>query len=63
MGTTVKAVKAGAFEFFTKPVPEAELLTSIREAFERSRVRLAQEAEIRVLGIVTNHSRRASGRL
>ena len=47
--TTVKAMKAGAVELFTKPLPEDSLLDSIREAFERSRVRLAHEAEMRAL--------------
>jgi len=46
---TVKAVKAGAVEFFTKPFPEDELLISIREALERSRMSLAREAEMRAL--------------
>ena len=47
--TTVKAIKAGAVEFFTKPFAEDVLVTSIREALERSRVSLANEAEMRAL--------------
>ena len=47
--TTVKAMKAGAVELFTKPFPEAALLSSVREALERSRSRLAHEAELRTL--------------
>ena len=47
--TTVKAMKGGAVEFFTKPFPADALLNSIREALERSRVRLAHEAQMRAL--------------
>ncbi len=47
--TTVKAMKAGAFEFFMKPLRQDTLVGSIREALERSRVSLAHEAEMRTL--------------
>jgi len=47
--TAIKAMKAGAIEFFTKPLPEDALLASIREALERSRVGLAHESEMKVL--------------
>jgi FixJ family two-component response regulator len=47
--TTVKAMKAGALELFTKPFPKEALVDSIREAFERSRIRLAHDAAITVL--------------
>jgi FixJ family two-component response regulator len=47
--TTVKAMKAGAIELFMKPLPKEALVSSIREAHERSRIRLAYEAEMRGL--------------
>jgi FixJ family two-component response regulator len=47
--TTVKAMKAGALELFTKPFPKEAMVDSIREAHERSRIRLAYEAEMRTL--------------
>lgn len=47
--TTVKAMKAGAAEFFAKPGRDEELLRAIREAHEWSRIALVQEAERQVL--------------
>lgn len=49
IATTVKAMKAGAVEFFTKPVPEDALLNAIREGLERSRVSLVHEMQMRTL--------------
>jgi len=47
--TTVQAMKAGAFEFFTKPFRDDVMLSAIREALERSRIALGHEAEMSVL--------------
>ena len=45
----VQAMKAGAFEVFTKPFRDDLLATAIREALERSRFALRQEAEMRMV--------------
>ena len=47
--TAVRAMKAGAFEFFAKPVREDLLQNAIREALERSRRTLVHETEKRAL--------------
>jgi len=47
--TTVRAMKAGAFEFLTKPLAEDALLDAIREAVSRSRTALREEAALRAL--------------
>lgn len=47
--TTVQAMKAGAFEFFTKPLRDDVMLSAIREALERSRIELVHKAEMTVL--------------
>jgi FixJ family two-component response regulator len=46
---TVKAMKAGAVEFLTKPFGHEELLSAIEQAIARSRAALAREAELRLL--------------
>jgi FixJ family two-component response regulator len=46
---TVRAMKAGAVEFLTKPFRDNVLLSAISSALERSRAALEQQAEIQVL--------------
>jgi FixJ family two-component response regulator len=47
--TAVKAMKAGAVEFLTKPFTDAVLLNAIGQAIERSQKELADEAELQAL--------------
>ena len=46
---SVRAMKAGAVEFLTKPFKDDVLLDAIRSAIERSRLALRQDSELRVL--------------
>lgn len=46
---TVRAMKAGAVEFLTKPLNDDDLLSAIRQAIERSQSTLAEQSEIRQL--------------
>jgi FixJ family two-component response regulator len=46
---TVRAMKAGAVEFLTKPFDDDALLSAIENAIERSRSTFTHEAEIRAL--------------
>jgi FixJ family two-component response regulator len=45
--TTVRAMKAGAVEFLTKPYDDEVMLTAIRQATERSQAALRREAQMR----------------
>jgi len=46
---SVQAMKAGAVEFLTKPFMDDVLLNAIRQAIERSRIALGNEADMRLL--------------
>ena len=46
---TVQAMKAGAFDFLSKPFSDDVLLSTVRQAIERSRAVLDYETEIRGL--------------
>ncbi len=46
---TVRAMKAGAVEFFTKPFRHQELLDAIQQGLERDRSRRAQQADVDIL--------------
>jgi FixJ family two-component response regulator len=47
--TAVRAMKAGALEFLTKPLAGELLLEAMRHAIERSRAALARQAELDAL--------------
>lgn len=46
---TVKAMKAGAVEFLTKPFADGVLLEAVRQAIERSRAALGEAADLKEL--------------
>jgi len=46
---TVRAMKAGAVEFLTKPVKDDVLLEAIRQSIEQSRATLDREAQMQLL--------------
>jgi FixJ family two-component response regulator len=46
---SVRAMKAGAVEFLTKPFRDQDLLDAIQQAFERDRITRRQRSEIAVL--------------
>jgi FixJ family two-component response regulator len=47
--TSVRAMKAGALEFLTKPLADRDLLEAIQEAIKRDRVARQQQADMREL--------------
>jgi len=49
VATTVKAMKAGAFDFLAKPVGNDVVLRAIHEAIDHSHARLRNDAELRTL--------------
>ena len=49
VAVTVRAMKAGALDFLTKPFNGGDLLRAVRDAIESSRARLSREAQLQPL--------------
>jgi FixJ family two-component response regulator len=49
VSTTVRAMKAGAVEFLTKPFRDEVLLRAMQDAIERSHAALRHEAKVQTL--------------
>jgi FixJ family two-component response regulator len=49
VATTVRAMKAGAFEFMTKPFRDNAMLSAIGSGIEHSRIALSRESELQSL--------------